>query len=240
VHVGQELADAPWLEEWLSYRSGGRVRLVVPKRGEKRALLELATRNASLAYDSRFNQEGTANYEALDVLRTTFGLAGVPRRIECFDISTIQGSETVASMVVCEGGRMKRSEYRKFRVRGSLVARADGLVAPDDFAAMREVVTRRYRRVLEEAGALPDLILIDGGPGQLSAAYQALAEVGPGGGWNREEGRARVHARSRRADCATARQSGAASAPAHQGRGSPLCRHVPSAGAVDAGPAIGA
>jgi excinuclease ABC subunit C len=178
IHVPQVLPDAGWLEEWLTHRNAQRVRIQVPRRGEKRALLELASRNAALAYDSRFNAEGTANYDALDTLRVTLGLGAVPRRIECFDISTIQGSETVASMVVCEGGRMKRSEYRKFRVRGEPARRPDGQVAPDDFAAMREVVARRYRRVLEEATPAPDLILIDGGKGQLSAAYAALEEVG--------------------------------------------------------------
>jgi excinuclease ABC subunit C len=178
VYVPAELPDAAWLEDWLSDRSGRRVRLAVPRRGDKRALLELAARNAALAYDSRFNAEGTAHYDALDTLRSVLGLPAVPRRIECFDISTIQGSETVASMVVCEDGRMKRSEYRKFRVRGPLGARAGGEVAPDDFAAMREVVARRYRRAVEEAAALPDLVLIDGGRGQLSAAYDALEEVG--------------------------------------------------------------
>jgi excinuclease ABC subunit C len=178
VYVGAVLPDAPWLEDWLSATSGRRVRLIVPKRGDKRALLELAARNAALAYDQRFNPEGTAHYDALDTLRAVLALPALPRRIECFDISTIQGSETVASMVVCESGRMKRSEYRKFRIRGPLAQRPDGLAAPDDVAAMREVVARRYRRALEEAAELPDLVLIDGGRGQLTAAYEALHDVG--------------------------------------------------------------
>jgi excinuclease ABC subunit C len=100
------------------------------------------------------------------------GLPTLPRRIECFDISTIQGSETVASMVVCEDGRMKRSDYRKFRVRTRLHE------GPDDFAAMREVVQRRYRALLEAGGPFPDLIVIDGGIGQVSAAYDALESIG--------------------------------------------------------------
>ena len=95
----------------------------------------------------------------------------MPRRIEGFDISTIQGSDTVASMVVCEDGRMRPGQYRKFRIRS-----VDG--APDDFAAMREVVVRRYRRVLEHGGPFPDLVLIDGGQGQLSATYAALDTLG--------------------------------------------------------------
>jgi excinuclease ABC subunit C len=110
-----------------------------------------------------------AQYDALETLQHVLGLPSLPRRIECFDISTIQGSETVASMVVCEDGRMRKSEYRKFRIRGP---------QQDDFAAMREVVTRRYRALLEQGGPFPDLMLIDGGKGQLSAAYEALASLG--------------------------------------------------------------
>jgi excinuclease ABC subunit C len=102
-------------------------------------------------------------------LRAVLGLAAAPRRIECFDISTIQGRETVASMVVCEDGRMRRSDYRKFRIKGP---------SQDDFAAMREVVGRRYRRLLEHGGPFPDLVVIDGGPGQLGAAYAALEDLG--------------------------------------------------------------
>jgi excinuclease ABC subunit C len=199
-------ADAELLENWLSGEAGRRVRLVVPKRGEKRGLLELASRNAQVAYQARFNENVAANYDALETLRAVLGLPSVPRRIECFDISTIQGSETVASMVVCEDGRMKRSEYRKFRIRGLSVpgsvvrdaekrsiggAERDPTSGPsgsripdpgsrfqDDFAAMLEVVLRRYRKVLENGGPFPDLILIDGGKGQLSAAYHALEELG--------------------------------------------------------------
>ena len=141
----------------------------MPKRGEKRGLLDLAARNAQVAYQTRFNETVAAHYDALETLRLVLGLSSIPRRIECFDISTIQGSETVASMVVCEDGRMKRSEYRKFKIRGR---------ALDDFASMHEVVLRRYRKILEQGGPFPDLILIDGGKGQLSAAYEALEQIG--------------------------------------------------------------
>jgi len=190
-------ADRELLEGWLSGEAGRRVRLNVPKRGEKRGLLELASRNAQVAYQARFNENVAANYDALETLRAVLALPSVPRRIECFDISTIQGSETVASMVVCEDGRMKRSEYRKFRIRGSLLAprgslHADTSAMPmiarnwesaetavnNDFAAMHEVVLRRYRKLLEAGGPFPDLILIDGGKGQLSAAYAALQQLG--------------------------------------------------------------
>jgi excinuclease ABC subunit C len=208
VPVPFPAADAELLENWLSNRSERRVRIMVPRRGEKRGLLDLASRNAEVAYQARFNENVAANYDALETLRAVLALPALPRRIECFDISTIQGSETVASMVVCEDGRMKRGEYRKYRVRGSGHLRpagfgAQGLAArdwkrrtsvpipglerpvpslqppvPDDFAAMHEVVQRRYRKLLEEGGPFPDLILIDGGKGQLSAAYAALEELG--------------------------------------------------------------
>ena len=197
------------LEGWLSRALGRRVRIVVPKRGEKRGLLELAARNAEVAYQARFNENVAANYDALETLRAVLGLPAVPRRIECFDISTIQGSETVASMVVCEDGRMKQSEYRKFRIRP--VCRGPRAVN-NDFAAMHEVVLRRYRKLLENGGPFPDLILIDGGKGQLSAAYAALRGARPRkprGGRHREEGGAAVHARSRRRDRARRGQPGA-------------------------------
>jgi excinuclease ABC subunit C len=215
VHIPLPLApaDADVIERWLTGEAGRRVRLVVPKRGEKRGLLELASRNAEVAYQARFNGNVAANYDALETLRVVLGLRSAPRRIECFDISTIQGSETVASMVVCEDGRMKRSEYRKFRIRGNALGRIAGAArrsgpdadahsppelqqlaadtpdarTPDrgsrflnDFAAMHEVVLRRYRKLLENGGPFPDLILIDGGKGQLSSAYAALQELGLG------------------------------------------------------------
>lgn len=190
VHLPVELPEAEATEAWLTERASRRVRLVVPKRGEKRGLLELAARNAGQAYQSRFNRGDAAHYEALDTLRAVLGLPALPRRIECFDISTIQGSETVASMVVCEDGRMKRSDYRKYRIRSrgnassvsgrpgrATAASAEPRYA-DDFAAMNQVVMRRYQRVLEQGGPFPDLIVIDGGKGQLSAAYAALEELG--------------------------------------------------------------
>jgi excinuclease ABC subunit C len=218
IHAPVEPEDREALESWLSDRAGHRVRIVVPQRGEKRALVDLANRNAALAYQTRFNQTTAAQYDALETLQAVLALPAIPRRIECFDISTIQGSETVASMVVCEDGRMRRAEYRKYRIRGGLGlgarglglgargsglgARGSGLGArgsafgtrhsegggasspesrtpsPDDFAAMHEVVLRRYRKLLEQGGPFPDLVLIDGGKGQLTAAYTALEELG--------------------------------------------------------------
>jgi excinuclease ABC subunit C len=195
INLPVEIEDSEATEEWLSSRAGRRVRILVPQRGDKRALVELATRNAELAYRTRFNEITAAHFEALETLRSVLNLTTMPRRIDCFDISTIQGSETVASMVVCEDGRMKKSEYKKFRIRGmslpspqlqipnsQLPIPKGGTerVIADDFAAMREVVYRRYRKVLEDGGPFPDLILIDGGRGQLSAAYEALEEIGLG------------------------------------------------------------
>ena len=193
INLPAAIEDVEALEELLSTRAGRKVRILVPQRGDKRALVELATRNAELAYRTRFNETTAAHFDALETLRSNLNLPALPRRIDCFDISTIQGSETVAAMVVCEDGRMKRSEYRKFRVRGlrstvpgflSSVSNAGSRIpnpgsrVPDDFAAMREVVQRRYRAVLEGGGPFPDLILIDGGKGQLSAAYEALEQIG--------------------------------------------------------------
>ena len=180
INLPVEIEDVEAMEEWLSSRADRRVKILVPQRGDKRALVELATRNAELAYRTRFNEITAAHFEALETLRSVLALTSIPRRIDCFDISTIQGSETVASMVVCEDGRMKRAEYRKFRVRGLQRTANAGPPIPDDFAAMREVVHRRYRKVLEDGGPFPDLILIDGGRGQLSAAYEALEEIGLG------------------------------------------------------------
>jgi excinuclease ABC subunit C len=190
IHVPSEPDEREALETWLSERAGRRVRIIVPQRGEKRGLVELATRNAALAYATRFNQATAAQHDALETLQAVLGLPSLPRRIECFDISTIQGSETVASMVVCEDGRMRRGEYRKFRIRGSALVSGGSTneppatshpppaPIPNDFAAMHEVVLRRYRALLEQGGPFPDLIVIDGGKGQLSAAYEALGELG--------------------------------------------------------------
>jgi len=172
VHLSSAPEDGELLEAWLSDRAGRKVQVVVPKRGEKRGLVDLAVRNARVAYQARLIDTGLSNYDALETLRATLQLPAIPRRIECFDISTIQGSETVAAMVVCEDGKMRKSEYRKYRISPANHA------GSDDFAAMHEVVQRRYRKVPEQGGPFPDLILIDGGKGQLSAAYDALRELG--------------------------------------------------------------
>src|SRR3989442_3324862 len=117
IHLPAEPDERDALEAWLTDRAGRRVKIVVPQRGEKRGFVDLANRNAALAYQTRFNQAKTAQYDALETLQHVLALPALPRRIECFDISTIQGSETVASMVVCEDGRMRKAEYRKYRIR---------------------------------------------------------------------------------------------------------------------------
>ena len=189
IHAPSEPDELEALEAYLSERARRKVKILVPQRGEKRGFVDLANRNAGIAYQTRFNQARAAQYDALETLQHVLSLPTLPRRIECFDISTIQGSETVASMVVCEDGRMRRAEYRKYRIgRGSGIKRRDSspesrVPSPDarqhdDFASMHEVVLRRYRKLLELGGPFPDLVLIDGGKGQLSAAYAALEELG--------------------------------------------------------------
>jgi excinuclease ABC subunit C len=173
ILVPSVLPDAELLQAWLSARRGGPVRIRVPQRGEKVRLLDLVTRNARLAFDLEWRHPRRQSQEILRALRDLLDLEVEPRRIECFDISNIQGSDVVASLVVFEDGLPRKSDYRTFRVRGLAGT-------PDDFASMREVVGRRYRRLLEEGKELPDLILVDGGKGQLGAAMEALAELGVG------------------------------------------------------------
>jgi excinuclease ABC subunit C len=173
ILVQEELPGRELLEGWLASRRGSAVRIRVPQRGEKVRLLDLVARNARLAFDLEWKQPRRQSQELLRSLRDLLELEVEPRRIECFDISNIQGSDIVASMVCFADGVPRKSEYRKFRVRS-----VSG--APDDFASMREVVGRRYRRLLEEGKELPDLVLIDGGKGQLGAAAAALDELGLG------------------------------------------------------------
>jgi excinuclease ABC subunit C len=176
IHVAVELdpGERDAIEAWLGARAGRKVSVLVPKRGDKRGLLDLAVRNAAMAYQQQFGEGAGAAFEALDTLRLVLNLPGLPRRIECFDISTLQGANTVASMVVAVEGRMRKGEYRKFRIR---TTEESGQFL-DDFAAMEQVVLRRYHKLLEQGGPFPDLIVIDGGKGQLAAAYKALRQVG--------------------------------------------------------------
>jgi excinuclease ABC subunit C len=175
IYVPVDFEDRPTLEELLSEQLAGegarptRVHVLVPQRGEKRSLIDLAGNNAKQSYDQRFRVMKPNTRAIQEALQDALALPELPRRIECFDISHIQGAETVASMVVWEDGQMKKSGYRKFIIRT-----VDGV---DDFASMREVVTRRYKRIQEEKKPLPSLVLIDGGLGQLHAAAEALESL---------------------------------------------------------------
>ncbi len=175
IYVPVDFEDRETLEEVLSEQIAGegaratRVHIVVPQRGDKRSLLDLAGNNAKQSYDQRFRVMKPNTKAIQEALQDALGMPELPKRIECFDISHIQGAETVASMVVWEDGRTKKSDYRKFIIRS-----VNGV---DDFASMREVVTRRYKRLQEEKKPLPSLILIDGGLGQLHAAAEALSSL---------------------------------------------------------------
>jgi excinuclease ABC subunit C len=169
VHLPVPVEGDEALVEWLGEKKGERVYLRMPSRGPKAERIRLAQRNAELAWRRRF-RAGDPSAAARAALQEQLHLLEPPRRIEGFDISHFQGGETVASMVVWEEGKMRKAQYRSFNVRG--------LDRPDDFAAMHQAVERRYRRVLEETGDLPDLILIDGGRGQLNAALEALGGLG--------------------------------------------------------------
>lgn len=166
-----DLPERPELfERWLGERRGGRVRLRSPQRGPKKKFLDLVRQNASLAFKSRFRPSPRQAPEVLAALAETLRLEELPNRIECFDISNIQGTDAVASMVVWEGGKPRKSDYRSFTIRE--------VEGADDTASIAEAVTRRYRRLLTENRSLPQLVLIDGGKGQLGAAVAALTRVG--------------------------------------------------------------
>src|SRR5579871_956855 len=168
--VPVEFEDMATLEELLSEKRQGKVEILAPQRGEKRSLIDLVAQNAKQSFDQRFRVMKPAAQAVQESLQDILTLPDLPKRIECFDISHIQGAETVASMVVWEQGAMNKSEYRKFIVRT-----VEGV---DDFASMREVVTRRYKRLQEEKKPFPSLVLVDGGLGQLHAAADALEALG--------------------------------------------------------------
>lgn len=170
IYTPVDFEDREALAELLSAKTGARIHIEVPRRGEKRSLIDLVGNNARQSYDQRFRVLKPRTDVLKSVLQEALNLSEPPERIECFDISHIQGAETVASMVVWQDGKMRNSEYRKFIIRS-----VDGV---DDFAAMREVVTRRYKRLCEEEKPLPSLILVDGGIGQLHAAAEALESLG--------------------------------------------------------------
>ena len=170
IHVPVDFEDREELEELLSEKRGRKVEIQTPQRGQKKALLDLVETNAKHAFQQRFRIMQPSSKAMQEALQDALGLPEPPKRIECFDISHIQGTDKVASMVVWEDGRMKKSDYRKFIIRT--------VVGNDDFASMREVVTRRYSRLQQENKPFPSLILIDGGLGQLHAAVEALEAIG--------------------------------------------------------------
>ena len=171
VYSPAEFEDRALLEEYLTAQRGRRVHIIAPQKGVKRDLIDLVEKNARLNFDQRFRVQRPDMTRVLQELQETLELPELPDRIDSFDISNIQGDQNVASMVVCEHGLMKKADYRKFKVR-SVEGRAD------DFQSMYEVVGRRYSRLLREARPLPNLVLIDGGKGQLAAAARALHELG--------------------------------------------------------------
>jgi excinuclease ABC subunit C len=170
IHVPVEFDDQALLEEFLTEKRGRKVEIGIPQRGSKKAILDLVVQNARHAFEQRFRVRKPSSKQIMDALTDALNLPESPDRIECFDISHIQGSDTVASMVVWENGRMKKSDYRKFIIRS-----VEGV---DDFASMREAVSRRYRRLQDEKQPMPGLVLVDGGIGQLHSAAAALEELG--------------------------------------------------------------
>ena len=180
IHVPMDFEERPLLEQVLAETAGHRVEILNPQRGQKHAFLELVEKNAKHSFVQRFRVLKPTSKTIAEALESALGLTEPPKRIECFDISHVQGSDTVASMVVWADGRMKKSEYRKFIIRGDAMSqgpeKTEGLLR-DDFASMREAVERRYRRLRDENKPMPSLILIDGGVGQLHAAAQALDKL---------------------------------------------------------------
>jgi excinuclease ABC subunit C len=170
IHVPVDFEDREALEELLSEKRNRKVEIHTPQRGQKKAMLDLVETNAKHSFDARFRVLKPSSRAIQEAVQDALNLPEPPKRIECFDISHIQGTDKVASMVVWEDGRMKKSDYRKFIIRT--------VVGNDDFASMREVVTRRYARLQQEGQAMPGLVLIDGGIGQLHAAADALEAIG--------------------------------------------------------------
>ena len=170
IHVPAEFEDRQLLEEALSEKRGRKVEIHTPQRGPKKAMLALAETNARHSFHQRFRVLTPSSTAIREALQDALNLDEPPARIECFDVSHIQGTDKVASMVVWEDGRMKRSDYRKFIIKT--------VAGNDDFASMREVVGRRYARLRDETKPMPGLVLIDGGLGQLHAAAEALGAIG--------------------------------------------------------------
>ncbi len=170
ILLSEEPAEAALVAEWLSGLAGRRVQLVVPQRGTKRDFVAMAEANAALALQHHLLSRADRQQLVQEELRRCLGLAGLPNRIEGYDVSSIQGSEQVGSMVVWENGDLKKDDYKRFRIRS--------VPGADDFASLAEMLRRRFARSLEQGGVLPDLVLLDGGRGQLNVGLQVLQELG--------------------------------------------------------------
>jgi excinuclease ABC subunit C len=170
IHVPVEFEEREILEDFLSEKRGRKVEIHTPQRGQKKAMLELVESNARHSFEQRFRVLKPTSKAIASALQDALGLENAPHRIECFDISHIQGTDKVASMVVWENGRMKKADYRKF-----IIKTVEG---NNDFASMHEVISRRYSRLKAEGVERPGLVLVDGGLGQLHAAAAALEGLG--------------------------------------------------------------
>lgn len=170
ILLSEDIPDAALVGEWLGGLAGRRVQLHAPQRGAKREFVAMAEANAVIGLQNHLLARGSRQQLVLEELQRVLGLPGLPNRIEGYDISNIQGTEQVGSMVVWENGGLKKDDYKRFRLRT-----VDGA---DDFASLREVLRRRFGRALEEASVLPDLVLIDGGRGQLNIGLTVLQELG--------------------------------------------------------------
>lgn len=172
IVLEEEPPDKDTLEEWLSSKAERKVKITIPQRGSLKSLVKMCKENAILQLKElqiqKMKNQGQVPY-AVSALQRDLRLKELPRKIECFDISNLQGSDSVASMVVFEDGKPKKSLYRKFIIKS-----VDG---PDDFASMQEVIQRRYSKLKEENAPMPDLIMVDGGKGQLSSAVEILDEL---------------------------------------------------------------
>ena len=168
--VSEEIPDAELVGEWLSGLAGRRVQVVAPQRGSRRQFVAMAEANAAIALQNHLLSRDDRQQYVLEELQRALNLPGTPNRIEGYDISNIQGTEQVGSLVVWENGGMKKDDYKRFRIRT--------VAGADDFASLREVLSRRFGRALEQGTALPDLVLIDGGRGQLNVGLAVLQELG--------------------------------------------------------------
>ena len=232
ILVPVEFGDRETLAALLTERTGHKIEIAVPQRGEKRSLVDLAGQNAKQSFTQRFRVLEPSRKAIQEALADALMLPELPKRIECFDISHIQGAETVASLVVWEDGKMDKSQYRKFKVMTVL--------GVDDFASMREVVTRRYKRLKEEEKPMPSLVLIDGGLGQLHAAAEALESLGftsqPLASIAKREEVIYLYGNEDEPVVAGPAFAGVAPGAVDSGRESSVCGWISQAAAGDAGP----